>query len=90
MVHAQSVEKEGFVHKIEHFIDKKSGEIVESKNKNSKIRHIRADECALIHIKLKHKKDVLLIDSYQNLKELGRVTLRRDGKTVALGLVQSL
>merc|ERR1712032_949693 len=87
IIHTQSVEKEAFIYKINAMVNKKDGKVVESK---TAVRHIKADQCAMVTIKLKNKKDVILLDTYQHLKELGRITIRRDGKTVALGLVESV
>merc|ERR1712124_119848 len=85
IVHTQSVEKEAFVLNIKHLLNKKTGAVIESKRRP---RHIKADQTAVVVIKLKQKKDVILLDAFQSLKELAQVTLRRDGKTIALGRVQ--
>jgi len=93
MIHTQSVEKPAFIQKINSMLDKKTGQEAQSKSGGGgvkHIRHIKADQCAVVTIKLQNKKDVILLDTYENLKELARVTLRRDGQTIALGLVQSL
>jgi len=87
IIHTQSVEKEGYISKIDAMINKKDGKVKETK---TSVRHVKADQCALVTIKLKDKKDVILLDTYDNLKELGRITIRRDGQTVALGLVESV
>lgn len=87
IIHTQSVEKEAFILSIKHLLHNKTGEVLENKRR---LRHIKADQTAVVTVKLKQKKDVILLDAFQNLKELSRITMRRDGKTIALGLVQSV
>ena len=88
MIHTQSVEKEAFILSIKHLLHRKTGEVLEAKRR--RVRHIKANQSAVVVVKLKHKNDVILLDAFHSLKELARVTLRRDGKTIALGLVQAV
>ena len=93
IIHTQSVEKPAYIYKINNMLNKKTGQIEESDKsgkKHKNIRHIKADKCAIVTIKLQNKNDIILLDTYQNLKELGRITIRRDGQTIALGLVETV
>ena len=90
IIHTQSVEKPAYIYKINNMLNKKTGQIEEGKDRKKNIRHIKADQCAIVTIKLQNKGDIILLDAYQNLKELGRITIRRDGQTIALGLVETV
>ena len=85
-VHTQSIKIASVITKVNNLIDRKTGNIV-----NKKVRHIGQDKCGLITIKVKNKKlDVFCLDEESKFKDLSRVTLRRDGETIALGLVNKL
>eukprot|EP00484_Ammonia_sp_Unknown_P021695 CAMPEP_0197023800 /NCGR_PEP_ID=MMETSP1384-20130603/4440_1 /TAXON_ID=29189 /ORGANISM="Ammonia sp." /LENGTH=886 /DNA_ID=CAMNT_0042452067 /DNA_START=14 /DNA_END=2674 /DNA_ORIENTATION=+ len=96
IIHTHSVEKPAYIFKINNLLNKKTGAIQDeeqqdaSNKKKKSIRHIKADQCAIVTIKLQNQKDIILLDTYENLKELGRITIRRDGETIALGLVETV
>ena len=82
VIHHQSVDMPAIMSKIVGILDKKTGNILKKK-----ARHITADKSALVMIKLKNKKDSLCLDTFENHKQLGRVTVRREGETIAIGVV---
>lgn len=81
-VHSQSVCEAAWVGRLEAQIDKNTGEVVKRKP-----RCLPKHSSGLAEIRVQKP---LCLETYANFKELGRVTLRSAGKTVAVGLVEKL
>lgn len=55
-----------------------------------KVKHLGSDQAAIVEIELIEKKRRIPILTIEKSKHLGRIVLRKEGRTVAAGLVESL
>jgi len=80
--HYLSMNEQASVVKLVGMVDKMTGEI---KQKNP--RFLPKNTTAMVEIKLNRP---ICIETYKDFKELGRFTIRSEGKTLAAGVVQEL
>ena len=85
VIHSQSIDLPAIMTKINGILDRKSGEIAKKH-----ARHVKADMSALVVMKLKNRRDRICLETFEKSKQLGRVMIRREGETIAVGVVTQL
>lgn len=84
VLHAHTIVEEVTLASLLHMIDKKTGK----KSKNPP-KFLRQGDSAIVRIEVTSGQSIC-IETYQNLQQLGRFTLRDEGKTIAIGKVTKL
>ncbi|KAJ2372078.1 hypothetical protein IW150_004296, partial [Coemansia sp. RSA 2607] len=82
LMHVQSLGVPVVVHRIIETLDQRSGEVVRRRP-----RHIRKGATARVEI---HAETPVCLELFSESKELGRVLLRKNGETIAAGIVTKL
>merc|ERR1711953_1312235 len=81
VLHLQAIIEEVTLKNIICKVDKKTGE------KTGKIRFIKQDDLAIVRFA---SEDVICMETFKDHPQLGRFTLRDEGKTIAIGKVLKL
>ncbi|CCH58712.1 hypothetical protein TBLA_0A09240 [Henningerozyma blattae CBS 6284] len=71
------------INKLVSLVDKHDVEKIIKK----KVRHLSSGQAAIVEVELVEKKRWIPILTFQQNKHLGRVILRKDGKTIAAGII---
>ncbi|KAJ1721307.1 hypothetical protein LPJ53_004161 [Coemansia erecta] len=82
LMHIQSLNVPVVVHKIIETLDQRTGEVVKRRP-----RHIRKGATARVEIR---SETPVCLEVFKESKELGRVMLRKNGETIAAGIVTQL
>ncbi|KAJ2657806.1 hypothetical protein IWW48_004335 [Coemansia sp. RSA 1200] len=82
LLHIQSLNVPAVLHKIIEVIDQRTGEVTKRRP-----RHIRKGATARVEITT---ETPVCLELFKNSKELGRVMLRKNGETIAAGIVTAL
>ncbi|PWA00234.1 hypothetical protein BB558_003734 [Smittium angustum] len=82
IVHVLSVNEPAFINKLIEIIDKSTGAVLKKSP-----RHIPKLNMATVEITVERP---ILIDLYKNSKEMGRITLRKNGISIAAGIITGL
>jgi len=80
------VEQPARINKLVAIIDKKDPSVI-IKNK---VRHLASNQAAIVEIELTERKRQIPMLRFDENKHLGRVVLRKDGRTIATGKVLDL
>lgn len=83
IIHLQSINTTARISKLHCLLDKNTCEIIKNKP-----RYVAADSCALITLKV--EPPGVCLELYKVLKSLGRIIIRREGTTIAVGIVTKL
>lgn len=81
-IHHQSLNEPGIIHSLISLLDKSNLEV-----KQKKPRLLREGDAAIIRIKVNRP---ICLEKYSDFKQLGRLTLRENGKTIAAGIVTEI
>ncbi|KAJ2859009.1 hypothetical protein GGI22_003124 [Coemansia erecta] len=82
LLHIQSLNVPATVHKIIEVIDQRTGEVTKRRP-----RHIRKGATARVEIAA---ETPVCLELFKDSKELGRIMLRKNGETIAAGIVTAL
>ncbi|KAJ1814015.1 hypothetical protein LPJ56_004979, partial [Coemansia sp. RSA 2599] len=82
LMHIQSLNVPVVIHKIIETFDQRTGEVVKRRP-----RHIRKGATARVEIRA---ETPVCLELFKDSKELGRLMLRKNGETIAAGIVTSL
>jgi len=80
VLHLQAIIEEVTLKAIICLVDKRSGE-------KTKTRFIKQDQAAIVRFQ---SEDVICMETFKDHPQLGRFTLRDEGKTIAIGKVLKL
>ncbi|KAJ1893332.1 hypothetical protein LPJ66_005823 [Kickxella alabastrina] len=82
LMHIQSLNVPAVIHKIIETFDQRTGEVVKKRP-----RHIRKGATARVEIRT---ETPVCLELFKDSKDLGRVMLRKNGETIAAGIVTAL
>ncbi|KAJ1894778.1 hypothetical protein LPJ66_004980, partial [Kickxella alabastrina] len=82
IMHIQSLNVPAVIHKIIETFDQRTGEVVKKRP-----RHIRKGATARVEIRT---ETPVCLELFKDSKDLGRVMLRKNGETIAAGIVTAL
>ncbi|KAJ2725082.1 hypothetical protein GGI07_001550 [Coemansia sp. Benny D115] len=82
LMHMQSLNVPVVIHRIIETFDQRTGEVLKKKP-----RHIRKGATARVEI---HAESPVCLELFKDSKELGRVMLRKNGETIAAGIVTKM
>ena len=80
------VEQPARINKLISVVDKKDPSVV----LKSKVRHLSSNQAAIVEVELTERKRQIPMLRFDENKHLGRVVLRKDGRTIATGKVLDL
>ncbi|CEP60740.1 ribosome dissociation factor GTPase HBS1 LALA0_S01e17876g [Lachancea lanzarotensis] len=81
-----SCEQPARIKKLVSLVDKADA----SKIIKKKVRHLGSNQAAIVEIELTEKKRRIPLTTFSQNKRLGRIVLRKEGRTVAAGVIKTL
>ncbi|ETO13396.1 hypothetical protein RFI_23980 [Reticulomyxa filosa] len=88
IAHVQSISASVIVKKLHYLIDVKTGQVLREPGKKV-LRHVKANQTAVVTFQVKPGY-FFCVDTFEQVKALGRVTFRRDGEVIAIAQITNL